>query len=185
VRRKAIYLTLLLVLLLSFPLNAQSTKQAANVTLQEVINRFDQLDSKIAQLDDRIIQLEQKFDAKFSDVDKRLYEIEKTLAVYDERFKSIMSIFTIFGSVFGFVLLVALGIFGYYFNRLGQLVRQIVRIEERFVARKYKTEDELLSEEFIDKLKSILRPEIFEPAKVADESFEYQKKSKKDHTKAS
>jgi len=165
-------------LLLLVPgLNAQTARsEKQQATLQEVINRLDQIDKKFDQLDNKLDQLNTKVDEKFEKVDKRLYEIEKTLAVYDERFQTTNRIFSIFGSVAGFVILIAVAIFGYYFNRLGQLIKQISSLENRYEHKKYKMTDEILTEDLIEKIRMLLRKEMLQPSKVSDEIAEYKAK---------
>ena len=87
-----------------------------------------------------------------------------------------MRIFSIFGSVAGFVILIALAIFGYYFNRLGQLIKQISSLETRYEEKKYKLTDDLITEDLLDKIRMLLRKEILQPSKVSDEIAEYKEK---------
>jgi tetrahydromethanopterin S-methyltransferase subunit G len=154
-------------------LNAQtirSTKQEA--TIQEVINRLDQLDKKFESVDNRLEKIENRLDQ----FDKRLYEIEKTLAVYNERFQAIQRIFSIFGFIFGFVLLIAVAIFGYYFNKLGQLIKQISSLETRYEEKKYQLTDDIITEDLLEKIRLLLKKEMLQPSKVSDEIAEYKTK---------
>jgi len=169
-KREQNFFVISLLLLISPNLTAQTARPArSDVTLQEIVIKLDQLDKKFDQLD-------KKVDEQFKEIDKRLYEIEKTLAIYDERFQAMMKIFTIFGSVFGFVILIAVAIFGYYFNRLGQLIKQISTLETKYEVKKYRFEDELITEDLINKIKALIREQMPEPSKISDEIAEYKTK---------
>ena len=127
------FLAIFFLLILVTIVNAQSGKQSTSDTnLQDIYNQIDRLDKKIdkkfEEIDKKFEQIGKKFeqiDNRFERIEKRLTEIEKILVQYDERFQSIMSIFTIFGSVFGFVILIALAVFGYFFNQLRQIIEKI------------------------------------------------------------
>jgi hypothetical protein len=161
---KTILLSFYFLIFVTSLLHAQSNKQPASaVTLQDIYNRID--------------GLEQKFDQKFEAMDKRLIEIEKTLAVYDERFQAINKIFMIFGSIFGVVILIAVSVFGYYFNKLGQLIREIERLDARVDAKRNQFIDKLITDDLVKKFHSFLRQEVAEPARVSDEKAEYKAKS--------
>jgi len=180
------FLTISFLLILSPTLNAQPGKQStSDINLQDIYNQIDRLDKKIdakfEEIDKRFEQIDRKFeqiDKRFVTIEKRLTEIEKNLIKYDERFQSIMSIFTIFGSVFGFVILIALAVFGYFFNQLRQIIKEIALIQARFETKQYKLEDELFREDVIRKLQSYLRKDYAEPTRIADEESEYKTKSK-------
>ena len=160
-------------LLLVSSLNAQTARSAKQeATLEDVINRLDQLDEKFESVDNRL----EKIENRLNQFDTRLIAIEKTLAVYDERFQAIMRIFSIFGSVAGFVILIAVAIFGYYFNRLGQLIKQISSLENRYEPKQYRMTDDIITEDLIDKIRMLIRKEMRQPSKVSDEISEYKAK---------
>lgn len=175
-KAKTILLSVLFQIFFTPLLFAQSSRQPASaITLQDIYNRIDGMEQK---LDQKIDRLEQKFDQKFEAMDKRLIEIEKTLAVYDERFQAVNRIFMIFGSVFGVVILIAVSVFGYYFNKLGQLIREIEQLDAKVDAKRNKFLEELIPEDVIKKFHSFLRQETAEPARIADEVADYKTKSK-------
>lgn len=151
---------------------AQSSRQQnSSTTLNDIYTKIEEFEQRSGQ---KIERLEQKIDQKFEAVDKRLIEIEKILAVYDERFQATSKIFMIFGSVFGGVIFIAIGVFGYFFNKLGQLIREIERLDARVDAKKNKLLDELVTDDLIKKFHAFLRQEIAEPARVSDEVREYK-----------
>ncbi len=175
IKVKTILFPVFLLIFITPLLQAQSNKRPASVvTLQDIYNRIDGLEQR---LDQKIDRLEQKFDQKFESMDKRLIEVEKTLAVYDERFQATNRIFTIFGSIFGVVILIAVSVFGYYFNKLSQLIREIERLNAKVDAKRNKLIDELVTEDLIKKFHSFLKQEVSEPARASDEKAEYKAKS--------
>lgn len=98
--------------------------------------------------------------------------------MYDDRFQAINKIFLIFGSIFGVVILIGVSVFSYYFNKLGQLIRGIERVDARIDAKRNQFIDELITDDLVKKFHSFLRQEVAEPARVADEKAEYKAKSK-------
>jgi len=172
---KMILLSILLFIFLNPLLFAQSSRQpTASITLQDIYSKIEGMEQK---LDQKIDGLEKKFDQKFEAIDTRLFEIEKTLAAYDERFQATNRIFMIFDSIFGVVVLIVVSVFGYYFNKLGQLIREIERLDARVDAKRNQFIDKLISDDLIKKFHSFLRQEVAEPARVSDEKAEYKAKS--------
>jgi predicted PurR-regulated permease PerM len=178
-KAKIILLVILFSALLTPKLVAQSSrKPAASITLQDIYNRIDELEKKVDQKFEIVDKRLEQIDSRLEQFDKRLIEVEKTLAVYDERFQAINRIFTIFGLVFGVVILIAVTVFGYYFNKLGQLISEIEHLDARVDAKRDKFLEELIPEDIIKKFHSFLRQETAEPARIADEVAEYKTKPK-------
>lgn len=175
---KMILLSVLLSIFLTPLVFAQSSRQpTASITLQDIYSKIEGMEQKFDQKFEVIDKRLGQIDNQLERFDKRLIEIEKTLAVYDERFQAINKIFMIFGSVFGVVILIAVSVFGYYFNKLGQLIREIERLDARVDAKRNKLIDELVTEDLIKKFHSFLRQEVAEPARASDEKAEYKAKS--------
>jgi len=104
-------------------------------------------------------------------------DFNQTLVRYDERFKLINTMFIIFGSISVVVILIALAVFGYFFNQLSGLIRVVAHIEEKYESSWDRFEKQLFQDDIINRLKIRLREDFSEISKVADQKAKYKAKS--------
>jgi len=104
----------LLIILFTLPTIALAQTNT-NDMLQNIANDLKKLDEKV--------------DKKFERLDTRLDKIELDLARYDERFISINSKITFMGSIAGFVAMLIMAAFGFLYNKIYTLNKDVALIK--------------------------------------------------------